>query len=447
MRGNLTEGNITGALLRFAAPMIFGNILQQAYSLTDTFIVGRYVGADALAAVGGTYTLTTFLYSVIIGLCMGSGALVSYYFGRGEKNRMRSALRTAFVTIGAVAVVLDILMFLVSLPMLSILRIPEEILQLTDSYYRIILTGMVPVFLYNFFAYMLRAKGNSVVPLYFLIVSTVMNIVLDILFVMPLGWGVDGAALATVISQFVSGIGIMVYAFCKEPDMRIHLSELKPEAGEIREVIRMSGMSSVQQSVMNFGILMIQSLVNSFGTVIMAAFTVAVKIDTLAYMPAQEYGNAYSLFISQNFGAGKEERIREGTKKSILLSGSFCLLVSLIVAALAGPLMGIFVEPSETEIIKAGVQYLRIEGICYIGIGLLFLLYGYFRGINKPEISLLLTVISLGTRVLLGYLLAPIESIGVIGIWMAIPIGWALADLTGFFIMKKSAVKSRTGDV
>jgi len=431
----LTEGNITGALLRFAAPMILGNMLQQAYSLTDTFIVGRFVGADALAAVGGTYTLTTFLYSVIIGLCMGSGALVSYYFGRGETDRMRSALRTAFVTIGAAAVVLNVLMLLLSLPVLTILRIPDEILPLTDDYFRIILTGMLPVFLYNFFAYMLRAKGNSVVPLGFLVVSTVMNIVLDILFVLPLGRGVNGAALATVLSQYVSGIGIMLYAFRKEPDMRIRPADLRPEAGEIREVLRMSGMSSVQQSVMNFGILMIQSLVNSFGTVIMAAFTVAVKIDTLAYMPAQEFGNAYSLFISQNFGAGKEKRISEGTKKAVLLSGGFCLAVSLAVVILAGPLMSLFVDASEMEIIREGVRYLRIEGSCYIGIGLLFLLYGYFRGINRPEISLLLTVISLGTRVALGYLLAPIPQIGVIGIWAAIPIGWGLADLAGFALM------------
>ena len=436
MKENLTEGPITKSLLLFACPMILGNILQQVYSLTDTYIVGRYVGADALAAVGGTYTLTTFLYSVVIGLCMGSGALCSFYYGQGKREKMKASVRTAFVTIGCVALVLDVLMFLFSRPMLGILRIPADIMNLTDSYYRIILTGMIPVFLYNFYAYMTRAKGNSVASLYFLFVSTVTNIVLDIIFVVPLGRGVNGAALATVIAQVLSGLGMMVYALKKDPDLRFKLSELIPGKGEVQEVLRMSGMSSLQQSVMNFGILMIQSLVNSFGTIIMAAFTVAVKIDTLAYMPAQEYGNAYSLFVSQNFGAHQPDRIKQGTKCSILVSGAFCLLVSLGVFVFAKPLMTIFVDASGTSIIAEGVRYLRIEGACYIGIGLLFLLYGYFRGINKPEISLVLTVISLGTRVLLAYLLAPVKAIGVIGIWMAIPIGWALADMVGFILMK-----------
>jgi len=437
----LTEGNVTTSLLQFALPMILGNVLQQAYSLADTYIVGRYVGADALAAVGGTYTLTTFLYSVIIGLCMGSGALCSYYVGRGERDRMRDSLRTSFVLIGTVSVALDLLMLVTSRPLLSVLRIPNAILGLTDGYYRIVLAGMVPTFLYNFFAYMLRAKGDSTTPLYALAASTVLNIVLDVVFVMPLGWGVNGAALATALSQGVSGVGITAYAVIRDPDMRLRPSELGLSSGEVREVIRMSGMSSVQQSVMNFGILMIQGLVNSFGTVVMAAFTVAVKIDTLAYMPAQEYGNAYSLFVSQNYGADKGTRIREGTRNSFMLSGCFCAVVSLAVALLAEPLMGAFVDPSETDVIREGVRYLRIEGSCYVGIGLLFLLYGYFRGVNRPEISLVLTVISLGTRVVLGYALAPIATIGVMGIWVAIPIGWVLADVVGVVLLRRSSRK------
>ena len=188
---------------------------------------------------------------------------------------------------------------------------------------------------------------------------------------------------------------------------------------------------------MNFGILMIQGLVNSFGTTIMASFAAAVKIDTIAYMPAQEFGNAYSLFISQNYGAKKAERIRKGTRISILASAAFCLLISIFIFFFAENLMGIFIDTSETAIVAQGARYLRIEGAMYVGIGVLFLWYGYFRGIRKPHISLILTIISLGTRVELSYGLAPHTPLGVMAIWCSIPIGWFLADAAGLLFFHR----------
>ena len=182
---------------------------------------------------------------------------------------------------------------------------------------------------------------------------------------------------------------------------------------------------------------MIQGLVNSFGASVMAAFAAAVKIDSFAYMPAQEFSNAFSLFIAQNYGSQKRKRMQEGIRKAGMLSILFCLLVSGIIFGLAPYLMQIFVDGTETEILAIGTQYLRIEGSFYVGIGILFLLYGYYRGVEKPELSLLLTILSLGTRVLLAYLLAPIDRIGVLGIWWAIPIGWILADSVGLLYLKK----------
>lgn len=203
------------------------------------------------------------------------------------------------------------------------------------------------------------------------------------------------------------------------------------------QVMRHASAACVQQSVMNFGILMIQGLVNSFGASVMAAFAAAVKIDSFAYMPAQEFSNAFSLFIAQNYGSQKRKRMQEGIRKAGMLSILFCLLVSGIIFGLAPYLMQIFVDGTETEILAIGTQYLRIEGSFYVGIGILFLLYGYYRGVEKPELSLLLTILSLGTRVLLAYLLAPIDRIGVLGIWWAIPIGWILADSVGLLYLKK----------
>lgn len=205
----------------------------------------------------------------------------------------------------------------------------------------------------------------------------------------------------------------------------------------VKEIIHFSLSASVQQSVMNLGILMVQGLVNSFGAAVMAAFAAGVKIDTFAYMPAQEFGNAFSLFISQNYGAGKKERVDRGTRDAIRVSMTFCILISVLVFVFAEYLMMIFVSPADREIIRIGAGYLRIEGIFYCGIGVLFLLYGYYRGMNRPGISLVLTVISLGTRVILAYILAPIPAVGVIGIWSAIPIGWFLADAAGFLYMRR----------
>ena len=208
------------------------------------------------------------------------------------------------------------------------------------------------------------------------------------------------------------------------------------------EVVRFSAAASVQQSVMNFGILMIQGLVNSFGTNVMAAFAVAVKIDSFAYMPAQEFANAFSIFISQNFGAGKKDRVKAGIRSAVKTSVIFCLSVSVIIFIFAPQLMKIFVDVAEVEIINIGTGYLHVEGSFYLGIGILFLLYGYYRAIGKPEMSVVLTVISLGTRVLLAYVLAPIPQIGVWGIWWAIPIGWFLADMTGLLYLKKVKINT-----
>lgn len=428
---SMTQGPITQGILLFALPLMLGNLLQQMYNIADTWVVGRFLGPDALAAVGASYTLMTFLTSILLGLCMGSGAAISMQFGSGEEDRMRQSVFLSFSLIAGISLVLNALVYLGLDGILWVLRVPGELKPLMKEYLVIIFLGITATFLYNYFANLLRAIGNSVVPLVFLAVSAVLNIVLDIWFVMGLSLGVAGAAWATVISQAVSGLGIAAYSFRRLPWLCQGRGGW--DWGRFAHIVKNDVATGIQQSVMNFGILMIQGLVNSFGTVIMAAFAAAVKIDTLAYMPAQEFGNAYSLFVSQNFGAGERERIRKGTKMSFALSAAFCALVSCGIFLLAPQLMGCFVDPGEREVIAQGVRYLHIEGAAYVGIGVLFLWYGYFRGIRRPEISLVLTVISLGTRVVLAYALAPRTALGVNAIWLAIPIGWVLADGAGLW--------------
>ena len=430
MQRTLTEGPITRNILLFALPLMFGNLLQQMYNIADTWVVGRFLGADALAAVGSSYTLMTFLTSILLGLCMGSGAAISMQYGSGEADKMRNSVFQSFVLIAGMALVLNLLVYVGMDGILWVLRVPAELRALMKEYLLIIFLGIAATFLYNYFANLLRAIGNSVVPLVFLAVSAILNVVLDLVCVLVLRWGVAGAAGATVFSQYVSGVGIAVYTLKCFPQLRPNRADCRWDRQNLAAILNLSVMTSVQQSVMNFGILMVQGLVNSFGTVIMAAFAAAVKIDSFAYMPVQDFGNAFSTYVAQNYGAGKTDRIRKGIRSAGLTSAGFCILISVLVCVFAAPLMSIFIDPSQREIIAAGVHYLRIEGACYIGIGLLFLLYGYYRAVNQPGMSVVLTIASLGTRVALAYLLSA-TPLGVTGIWLSVPIGWALADAIG----------------
>lgn len=433
---DLTRGSISKSLFFFALPMMAGNLLQQFYNIADTLIVGRVLGKNALAAVGSVYTLMTFLTSVFLGLSMGAGALFSIYLGKKKMENLRSAVYHAFLLIMIVTILLNGVVYLFLNPILAFLRVPAEVWNPMKDYLLIIFGGLIATSLYNFFACMLRALGNSAVPLYFLAVSAIINIILDLLFIIGFHWGIRGAAAATITAQYISAIGITIYVLCRCQNVVTGWGHIQWNRRILKEILNLSTLTCLQQSVMNFGILMVQGLVNSFGATIMAAFAAAVKIDTFAYLPVQDFGNAFSTFTAQNYGAGNHSRIRAGIRQAFLMSIRFSIVISVIVFLFAAPLMKIFIVPSEHAVIAAGVQYLRIEGSFYCGIGCLFLLYGYYRAINQAEMSVVLTVISLGLRVLLAYILSSV--IGVTGIWIAIPIGWLLADAVGLLYMKKT---------
>lgn len=383
---DLTTGNITSGLWAFAVPLMLGNVLQQLYNLADTWVVGKYIGNNALAAVGSSYTLMTFLTSVIIGLCLGSSSFIAMAFGKKNTEKIKNGIFLSFT-----------------------------------------FTALITV------------------PLLFLALSVVLNIALDILFVAGFQMGIAGAAQATVLAQHISGFGLLIYYCIKYPVLRLHKKDCVWNREHFMEILSLSGFTCLQQSVMNFGILMVQGLVNSFGAVVMAAFAVAVKIDTIAYMPVQDFCNAFSVFVAQNFGASKEDRIREGMKSAGISVVIFCAVISTAVCVFAKTLMQIFVSGSD-EVVRTGVQYLRIEGMFYIGIGILFMLYGYYRAVSRPGVSVVLTVISLGTRVLLAYTLSAVSWIGVAGIWVSIPIGWFLADFAGILLLKRSRTLKKSQD-
>lgn len=428
---DLTSGSITRGLWSFALPLMLGNVLQQFYNLADTWVVGNYIGDNALAAVGSSYTLLTFLTSVVIGLSLGTGSFISMAFGRKQNDVIRSGIFMSAVLIFAVTLVITGLFYALLDPIISALLVPDELTGDMHTYLAWVFVGFFATAMYNYVSNLLRSMGNSMAPLIFLGVSVVLNVGLDLLFVIPLGWGIAGAAAATVIAQYASGIGILIFFLANCPEYRPRRSDMKWNGRHFCSILSLSGLTCLQQSVMNLGILMVQAVVNSFGPVVMAAFAVAVKIDTIAYMPVQDLGNAFSVFVAQNYGAERHDRIRSGIRRTLASNALFCAVISVLVCAFAEPLMSLFVDASSAETIAVGVQYLRTEGACYIGIGILFMLYGYYRAVNKPMMSVVLTVISLGTRVLLANVLSPIPEIGVFGIWIAIPIGWLLADVAG----------------
>lgn len=431
MQLDLTKGSVTKNILIFAVPMICGNLLQQLYNVVDTLIVGQFLGERALAAVGSAYTLLTFITSLFLGMCMGSGAIFSIRYGEKAWEHLRENVFTSFVMIAFVAVLINFGVCLLIDPFMHLLSVPSDVYPMMREYLRVIFAGITATFLYNFFASLLRAVGNSITPLVFLGISAVTNILLDLLFVLYYNLGVSGAAAATVIAQWISGIGSMVYALLKCPQLRPERAQMRIRAAGIREILSASVLTCLQQSVMNFGILMVQGLVNSFGSVVMAAFAAASKIDSFAYMPLQDFGNAFSTFVAQNYGAGEEKRIRKGIRTAVIMMLVFAVVVSSIVFVAAKPLLLLFIHAEETETLAVGMSYLRIVGVFYFGIGGLFMLYGLYRALNRPGMSLVLTFFSLGTRVALAYFLSAIPAIEVKGIWWAVPIGWLLADFVG----------------
>ena len=442
MERDLTRGSIRKGLILFSLPLIAGNLLQQCYNIVDTWVVGRFLGSVALAAVGSAFSLMTLLTSLLLGLCMGSGVVMSQLYGQGDREGLRRAMGNAFAGIALAALALAVAAFALLDSLLVWMRVPAEAAADLRGYLSVVFWGIGFTFLYNFFATALRSVGNSAAALWFLLCATIINIVLDLWFVTGLGWGVEGAALATVIAQAASAAGIVLYFLLKMGDLRPGLRHLKPDGGLLKRIAVVSVLTGAQQSIMNFGILMIQSLVNSFGVNVMAAFAAGVKIDAFAYAPAQDFANGFATFVAQNAGASRADRVKRGLREAAMMSLGFCALVSAVVGIFAAPLLSIFIDPAQRDVMAVGMHYLRTEGLCYVGIGLLFLLYATYRGLERAGMSIVLTVISLGLRVVLAYWLAP--SWGLDAVWWAIPIGWAVADAVGLAALKRCLAMLRS---
>jgi len=432
---DLTQGSPLKVIVSFSIPMILGNFFQLFYNIADSVIVGRFVGANALAAVGSSFTFMVFITSIVTGLCMGAGIVFSNFFGARKYEDLKSSISTSFVFISICSIIITLLSLVFIDEIIKLMNVPSEVVEQNRQYFKIIFYSIFFSFLYNWAAGLLRSLGNSKVPFYFLILSIILNIILDLIFIIYFKWGVKGAAWATDISIVFSSVLCLIYCIRKIEFLNFKFKEIKVNKQIFYQTVNYSVLTSVQQSIMNFGILMIQGLVNSFGAQVMAAFAIGVKIDTLAYMPMQELGNAFSTYVAQNKGAGKDLRIISGTKVTAAIIAAFTIIISIVVWIFSKNFIGLFISSNEMQVIATGVSYLRIEGSFYILIGFLFMFYGLFRGLGNVKISIALTIISLGTRVTLAYVLAPI--MGTTIIWASIVIGWVLADITGLVLYKR----------
>ena len=429
---------------RNVLPSVIAFAFSGVYSIVDGMFVGQGVGDAGLAAINVAWPVTALVQALGTGLGMAAAVVLSVCIGRRDAAEEHRALGSTAVLLLLAGVLSTALLALLYRPLLPLLGAEGSVLAYADSYTRVIVLGSLFQVLGTGLVPLLRTYDGADAAMCSMTAGFLTNVVLDALFISVFRWGTAGAAAATVIAQGVSAAGIALYGWRRVPLLRLERRHCKVSRGELGRIVNYSLLTCVQQSVMNFGILMVQGLVNSFGVNVMAAFAAAVKIDAFAYLPVQDFGNAFSTFVAQNTGAQKTERIRRGIRSAVGVSVGFCLVSSLLVCLFAAPLMGLFVEPGETEIIAVGVEYLRIEGMCYCGIGILFLLYGLFRGLGRPGVSVVLTVISLGTRVALAYLLAPIPAVGLKGIWWAVPIGWVLADLAGLVLYRRKPLPAET---
>ncbi len=431
---DMTTGSAAKKILIFSLPIFLGNVFQQIYGLSDAFVVGRYLGTAPMGAIGASAAFITFINSILIGLCMGSGVLFSLLWGARSHEELSVAVSTSAIFIMAMTCLVSLLSIVFLKPLLLLFQVPQEAIPLAGDYLLIILAGLPFMALYNIGAAVLRSVGDSRTPLIFLIFSSLVNVAFDFILVLWIPMGVRGPALSTFAAQLFSGLPLCVYAIKKLDKVRLRF---RFDRAMFRRVAQYSVLTSLQQSIMNFGILLVQGLVNSFGVVAMAAFSAGVRVDAFAYMPAQDFGNAFATYAAQNKGAGLKDRIRQGFRSAMIITTVFCAVVTALVWAFAPQLIAIFL-PDDPAAIAAGARYLRVEGAFYILIGYLFLFYALYRGLGHFRTSIVLTVTSLGIRVSLSYALVGL-GFGMTGIWWSIPIGWAAADLTGMVTYRRLA--------
>ena len=419
---NLTEGNVTRCMVSFSIPLLFGNVLQQLYSAAAAVIVGNFAGKAALAAVGTAAPIMNILMFLMVGITMGSSILMSEFFGAANYEKVKQEEVTSIVSGLLFTLVLSVAMIFLIKPLLLLIQTPAEIMPQAEAYLEIIIAGLVFSFLYNILSSSLRSIGDATTPLFFLIFSSFLNIGLGIVLVKNYGMGVCGAAYATVISQAVSAVLCMMYIYWKVPILRFHVRDLKINVPLLAQTANYSSVSAIQQTFLYVGIFILQGAVNPLGVDAIAAYNAVTRIDGFILAPTDSLALALTTFISQNRGAKKIERIRQGMKSSIIIGLSYCAVVAVAVFFSAQNLMLFFLDSGEVSAIEVGVKYLKIMAVFYILPAFCNSFQGFFRGLGRMDITLYATIIQIPVRVILAYML--VEYVGLSAAAIGVAVGW-----------------------
>lgn len=424
---DMTVGNPLKQIFLFAMPIFVGNVFQQVYNLVDTIVVGKFVGDEALAAVSVTGNILFFMFSLLIGLTGGVAVVISQFYGAKDMKAVKRSFSSSIYAVMGVTVIITVLGLIFARPLLVLLKTPPEIIDQSHLYLTIVFSGAVAASLYNWIASVLRALGDSITPLIFLIISSILNVVLDLVFVIVFNMGVGGVAYATVIAQFVSSILCITYALIKIPMLRLKKEEFKIDMGLVLTMLRVGLPAGIQASFIAISVMVMQSVINVYGTTVVAAYGAAVKVEQLAMQWGNSIGMAAGTFTGQNVGAGRYDRVEKGCHNAMALIALGCVVITPTIFFGAHKIMSVFTNGEEGNMI--GSQYLRIMAFALVSVGILQLFQNLLRSAGDVSITMVMGLSEVGTRVLIAYWFS--AKFGYTGIWWVTPITWVFAMLIG----------------
>ena len=418
----MTNGGVLGHILRFTVPLLIGNLFQQLYNLVDSLVVGNYVGEQALAAVGTCGSMNFLFFSLCSGLAVGIGIIVAQFFGAKNEKKVKETIANSYYIIVTASIFVSVLGILLAPALLRMLNTPDHIIGDSILYMRTTCFGILAIAMYNGVAAILRALGDSKTPLYFLIFSSIVNVSLDLLFVLKFNWGVFGVAFATVIAQFSSATVSLIYAIKKIPYFQLKKEEIRPNRVIIRQSVRLGLPVAFQHSMIAVSMMVLQGVVNSFGDTIMAAYTVVSRIEQVVQQPYTSLGTAVVNFSGQNIGANKIDRVKKGFRYSAYVVLAFSLLM-IPVAYLIGPqIVGLFGD--DPEVIRVGATALKINSLCYFGLGMIYVPRSVLNGCGDTAFSMINGVTEVACRILYSNIFTRIPVIGYWGIWITTGFTW-----------------------
>ncbi|MBP3199912.1 MAG: MATE family efflux transporter [Butyrivibrio sp.] len=434
---DMTVGVPTTLILSFMLPMMMGNIFQQFYNIVDTIIAGRFIDAKALAAVGSTGSVTNLFFALGNGLATGIGILVSQSFGSGDMKALKKVITNAFVIVSLTALFVGTLGFFASKPVLTyFLKTPADILDNAASYMAITCIGFIGTALYNTISYIMRGVGDSKTPLYFLIASSFINVFMDLLFVIFFHMGVVGLAVATITAQAISAAGSIIYAFKKNPVFNIKRSDWKLDMDIIIKCYKLGGSMALQSGLIALSFVILQRVINSFDSVVVAAFTTTSKIENIVNMQFKALQDSMSTYTGQNIGAGKTDRVKQGFRSGYTMMAVYAIAMIIVMALFGDLFVKIFIDSTETEIIAYGSRAMRILSIFYLPLGTIYVCRGILNGAGDAKFPLISGFSEMAGRIVFPAFLCSIPFIGAWGLWLSTGITWTIVGITALIRYK-----------